>query len=97
MNSPLSFQEVFWNRYRFENWLLKVPIEGSIEKFTKILKWWSVVVRSFCFGLNTFSPFGINRQKRRTWEPFYIFSPIDKRNMSERLYQFERLKSNNKG
>jgi hypothetical protein len=28
----------------------------------KILK---LVVRSFCFGLNIFSPFGINRQKRR--------------------------------
>jgi hypothetical protein len=28
----------------------------------KILKW-KMVVRSFCFGLNTFSPFGIKRQK----------------------------------
>jgi hypothetical protein len=28
----------------------------------KILK---LVVRSFCFGLIIFSPFGINRQKRR--------------------------------
>jgi hypothetical protein len=34
------------------------------------------VVRSFCFGLNIFSPFGINHQKRRTLEPFFIFSPI---------------------
>jgi hypothetical protein len=50
-----------------------------------------VVVRSFCFGLNIFSPFGINRQKQRTLEPFYIFSPIDKINMSEGLYQFGEI------
>jgi hypothetical protein len=30
--------------------------------FKKKLKF---VVQSFCFGLNIFSPFGINRQKRR--------------------------------
>jgi hypothetical protein len=29
-----------------------------------------VVVRSFCFGLNIFSPFGMNRQKRSLYEPF---------------------------
>jgi hypothetical protein len=44
--------------------LAEIPIEiisyFSFEKF-KIM-----VVRYFCFGLNTFSLFGINRQKRRT-------------------------------
>ena len=29
-NSPLSFQEGFWNGYQFENWPLKLPIEGLI-------------------------------------------------------------------
>jgi hypothetical protein len=56
-----------------------------------------VVVWSFCFGLNIFSPFGINCQKQRTLEPFFIFSPIDKRNMSERLHQFERWWNTGKG
>jgi hypothetical protein len=46
-----------------------------------------VVVRSFCFELNTPPHFDINHQKRRTLEPFNTFSPIGKRNMSERLYQ----------
>jgi hypothetical protein len=36
-----------------------------------------MVVRSFCFGLNILSPFGINRQKWRRWEPFNLnFLPI---------------------
>jgi hypothetical protein len=39
----------------------QVPIEILICEIFEM-----VVVRSFCFGLNTFSPFGINRQKRRT-------------------------------
>jgi hypothetical protein len=46
-----------------------------------------VVVRSFCFGLNIFSPFGINRQKRRTLEPFNTFSLVVQVNKSEWLYQ----------
>jgi hypothetical protein len=41
----------------------QIPIEILI---CEILKFEMVVVRSFCFGLNIFSPFGINRQKRRT-------------------------------
>jgi hypothetical protein len=49
-----------------------------------------VVVRSLCFGLNIFSPFGINRQKQKKLETSYLFFPIDKRNISERLYQLER-------
>jgi hypothetical protein len=38
---------------------------------------------------NTFSPFGINRQKRRLCEPFLLSPPLVQVNMSERLYQFE--------
>jgi hypothetical protein len=49
-----------------------------------------VVVRSFCFGLNILSPFGINHQKRRTLRALLHFLPTDKRNMSERVYQSER-------
>jgi hypothetical protein len=33
-------------------------------------------VRSFCFGLIYFLPFGINHQKRRHLRALYIFSPI---------------------
>jgi hypothetical protein len=46
-----------------------------------------MVVRSFCFGLNIFSPFGINHKKRRLREPFCIFLPNSSINMSEGLYQ----------
>jgi hypothetical protein len=35
-----------------------------------------VVVRSFCFGLIYFLPFGINRQKWRHLRALYIFSLV---------------------
>jgi hypothetical protein len=41
-----------------------------------------VVVRSFCFGLKTLSPFGINRQKQRLGEPFLLSPPMVQVNMS---------------
>jgi hypothetical protein len=54
----------------------------------KILK--LVVVRSFCFGANTLSPFGMNHQKRRPCESFfYIFSPTVQMNMSEDYTEVE--------
>jgi hypothetical protein len=94
-NSPLIFQEGF-NRYQLEVYSLdtnfgntnqlkiNIPIWNiSIKNFRK------VVVRSFCFGLNTFSPFGINHQKRRLCEPFLLSPPLVHVNMSERLYQCE--------
>jgi hypothetical protein len=34
-----------------------------------------MVVRSYCFGLNILSPFGINRQKTETLRALYNFSP----------------------
>jgi hypothetical protein len=53
-----------------------------------------VLVQSFCFGLNTFSPFGINRQKGELESPFAFSPPLGpntfsngKVNISERLYQ----------
>jgi hypothetical protein len=53
-----------------------------------------VVVRSFYFGLNTFSPFGINHQNGELESPLcsplvgpYTLSPIGKRNMSQGSYQ----------
>jgi hypothetical protein len=64
------------------NWKRSNTFRCQFEKFLKGLKL-DVVVRSFCFGLNTFSPFGINRQKRSLREPFYSFSPIGKRNMAK--------------
>jgi gamma-glutamylcysteine synthetase len=54
-------------------------------------------VRSFCFGLNIFSPFGINHQKQRFWEPFNTFSPLVQVNKSEELYQLGVLWSDGEG
>jgi hypothetical protein len=46
-----------------------------------------MVVRSFCFGLNILSLFGINRQKQRFLRALRIFSPLVQVNKSEGLYQ----------
>jgi hypothetical protein len=101
-NSPLSFQEGF-NRYQLEICILDayfeyIPLEINIPI-------WNIPIKFFSKGggvvlllwANTFSPFGINRQKRRCCEPFYRFSPIDKRNISEWLYQLERWRNTGKG
>jgi hypothetical protein len=70
--------------WSFEDISLEIPNDILIESFLqlpieKFMLLWknfeNMVVRSFCFGLNTFSPFGINRQKRRTWEPLLELSP----------------------
>jgi hypothetical protein len=77
----LKFCLLMWS---FEDISLEIPNDILIESFLHILHipiekfmlLWkcfeNMVVRSFCFGINTFSPFGINRQKRRTWEPFFL-------------------------
>jgi hypothetical protein len=65
---------------------VKISIKTSFQFFFEI-----VVVRSFCFGFNIFSPFGIKRQNGDLERPLNILSPIDERNMSEGLYQFERF------
>jgi hypothetical protein len=51
------------------------------------------VVRSFCFGLNIFSPLVLIAKNEDVQSPIYIFSPppIGKGNMSEGLYQFESV------
>jgi hypothetical protein len=46
---------------KFISRLTQIPIEIKICEIFEM-----VVVPSFCFGLNTFSPFAINRQKWRT-------------------------------
>jgi hypothetical protein len=111
MNSPLSFQKGFWNRYQFESCLLKIPIERPIvnschmknpyhlkihfgaysntnwsnyinlKNTLEFLKMW--VVRSFCFGLNTFFPFVINRQKEELESPFAFYSPLGPNTFSQ--------------
>jgi hypothetical protein len=53
---------------------LKIHFDQKPMKYTPIVKYqlklyfdfFEMVVRSFCFGLNIFSPFGIKHQKRRT-------------------------------
>jgi hypothetical protein len=47
----------------------KIPI-GKTNLFLKLVVW------SFCFGLNIFLPFGINRQKRRLLRALLYFLPI---------------------
>jgi hypothetical protein len=69
-----SFEDANWEihfTYQLKIHFDQVPIEILICEIFEM-----VVVRSFCFGLNTFSPFGINRQKRRTWEPLFMFLPL---------------------
>jgi hypothetical protein len=46
---------------------------------------------------NTFSPLALIAKNGDFVIPFYLFSPIDKRNISERLYQLERWQNTGKG
>jgi hypothetical protein len=53
-----------------------------------------MVVRSFCFGLNTFSPLALIAKNEELESPLqfssygaYYFLPIGKRNISEGSYQ----------
>jgi hypothetical protein len=45
---------------------INTPLLKNLDTNLKYTLNFKMVVRSFCFGLNTFSPFGINRQKQRT-------------------------------
>jgi hypothetical protein len=90
-NSPLSFQEGFeillsqikWNidtnwyhiliweyinlnRYQLRKCQLKLHFEFFWNGGGAVLLLWAY----------SFSPFGINRKKRRLWEPFCIFLPL---------------------
>jgi hypothetical protein len=59
------------------------------------LKWWWCGL--FALGL-IFSPLlALIAKNRERWSPHYIFSPFDKINMSERLYQLERWRNTGKG
>jgi hypothetical protein len=76
-SSPLSCQEGFCNLNNFCPFLKKF-LENRL------------VVRSYCFGRINFSPFGIKRQKQKTWEA-YSFLPICKKDMSESLWVWQRI------
>jgi hypothetical protein len=41
-----------------------------------ILEIFEMVVQSFCFGLNIFSPLALSAKNRELESPFYIFSPF---------------------
>ena len=69
----ISMQNLFWGYLKYQ---LKYLFVNSWNQGRYWLKIFKMVVWSFWFGLNTFSPFGINRQKWRLLEPFVIFSPI---------------------
>jgi hypothetical protein len=62
--------------------LAQIPIEiissflKNLDTNLKYILIFKMVVRSFCFGLNTFSPFGINRQKQRSLRALLQFSPF---------------------
>jgi hypothetical protein len=90
--------ETNWNLLSQDKWSMDTNWE--ITKYQ--LKLYSIffeimVVRSFCFRLNILSPFGINRQKRRCWEPSHAFSPLVQVNKSEGLYQLRVWRINDKG
>jgi hypothetical protein len=99
-NSPLSFQEGFnryqiwkytiWRNYLSQdtNWKTNFCDNQINLHFDFFLK---LVVRSFCCGLNIFSPFGINRQKWRRWEPFLLSPPLVQVNMSENIIPIESV------
>jgi hypothetical protein len=55
-----------------------------------------MVVRSFCFGLNTFSPLTFIAKNGELESPF-TFSPVGKINMSEEFIPIESFLSNGKG
>jgi hypothetical protein len=106
-NSPLSLSRGFFEtdiRWNYINWIFETKWDTNWNYGTNwnnfsffceiVFEFENVVVRSFCFGPNTFSPFGINRLKRRILRALLnspplgpIFSPFGKRNMSESLYQ----------
>jgi hypothetical protein len=89
-----------WN---FWNWSLKIPIEIllSQDKWSMDTNWeiakyqlklyfeifWNYGGAVLLLWANIFSPIGINRQKRRLWEPLSTFSPLVQVNKSEGLYQ----------
>jgi hypothetical protein len=63
----VPIEKIVITRYQLKNKHLWKPNRSSFWNFLKL------VVRSFCFRLNNiFSPFSINRQKRRLWEPFLL-------------------------
>jgi hypothetical protein len=75
--------------WKYTNW--KIHFEA-----TQILKFWNGGAY-FLLWANPFSPFGINRQKRRTWETFWHFLPNGKINVSEGLYQLRVVGVTTKG
>jgi hypothetical protein len=83
-NWNFAFSIYVKHGYQLRNW--QILIKALFENFEIMVV--RMVVWSFCFGLNIFSPFGINRQKQRCWEPFNIFSPLVQVNKSKGLYQF---------
>jgi hypothetical protein len=58
-----SFEDTNWEI--FFTYQLKIHFDQKTIEIL-ILEIFEMVVRSFCFGLNIFSPFGIKRQKWRT-------------------------------
>jgi hypothetical protein len=65
----------------WESIFLNVPIESKHTnfKYTNFFSKHNLKLGGgavLLLWLNTFSPFGINRQKRRPWEPFFTFSLI---------------------
>jgi hypothetical protein len=67
--------------YQFEIYQLKI-----LETQFKI-RWWC---GPFALGLILSPPLALIAKNGDFESPFYMFSPIDKRNVSERVYQSER-------
>jgi hypothetical protein len=76
-----------WN-ISTKNFHHKIPIEKTkINHHFEIF--WSLVVQSFCFGLNISPPLALIAKTGDFWEPFLFSPPLVQENMIERLYQFE--------
>jgi hypothetical protein len=68
-----SFEDTNWEivfTYQLKIHFDKKPIE------ILILEIFEMVVQSFCFGLNIFSPLALSAKNRELESPFYIFSPF---------------------
>jgi hypothetical protein len=89
-----SFEDTNWEilftyQLKIRYWLKNIPIE--IYQLKIHFEIFEMVVRSFFFGLNIFSPFGIKCQTRRTWEPL-AFSPLMGLNTFSQMVKWIRVK-----
>jgi hypothetical protein len=83
----LKINMTIWN-ISTKNFHHKIPIEKTnINHHFEFF--WSLVVRSFCFGLNISPALALIAKNGDFESPLLLSPPLVQVNMSERLYQFE--------